>query len=188
MNYRFSTYAVWWIRHAIERDIMNTGRAVRLPIHLHKAINRVLKVQRALSAQYNREPTYAEIATVSNLSIKDVEDLLLDNEIILSLDMEVNDEHGSLLDVLSSENKTDNALAMLEEDSLMNALTQSLKDLDKDARAVIIERFGLKDDVAKTYSEVGDILGMTSEKVRRIQMKALKSIREYLMDEFEFKE
>lgn len=188
MNYRFSTYAVWWIRHAIERDIMNTGRAVRLPIHLHKAINRVLKVQRALSAQYNREPTYAEIATASNLSIKDVEDLLLDNEIILSLDMEVNDEHGSLLDVLSSENKTDNALAMLEEDSLMNALTQSLKDLDKDARAVIIERFGLKDDVAKTYSEVGDILGMTSEKVRRIQMKALKSIREYLMDEFEFKE
>lgn len=188
MNYRFSTYAVWWIRHAIERDIMNTGRAVRLPIHLHKAINRVLKVQRELSAQYNREPTYAEIATASNLSIKDVEDLLLDNEIILSLDMEVNDEQGSLLDVLSSENKTDNALAMLEEDSLMNALTQSLKDLDKDARSVIIERFGLKDDVAKTYSEVGDILGMTSEKVRRIQMKALKSIREYLMDEFEFKE
>lgn len=182
MNYRFSTYAVWWIRYAIERDIMNNGRSVRLPIHLHKAISRILKTQRELAAKYNREPTHAEIADACNKSIKEVEDLLLDNEIILSLDMEAGEEQGSLLDVLSSVYKTDNALAMLEESSLMAALSDGLKHLDKDARAVIVERFGLNDDVSKTYAEVGSLLGMTSEKVRRVQMKALKEIREYLME------
>lgn len=180
MNYRFSTYAVWWIRHAIERDIMNTGRSVRLPIHLHKAINRILKVQRELAAKLNREPTYLEIAEASDKSIKEVEDLLLENEMILSLDMEVNDEQGSLLDMLSSDNRTDNALFMMEEDSLMLSLEKGLDALDSDARRVIVERFGLKDDIAKTYAEVGQLLHMTSEKVRRIQMKALKEIREYL--------
>lgn len=185
MNYRFSTYAVWWIRHAIERDIMNTGRAVRLPIHLHKAINRVLKTQRELSAKLNREPTYSEIAQACKKSIKEVEDLLLDNEIVLSLDMEVNDEQGSLLDLLSSENRTDDALGTLEESSLMSSLEIGLKALDHESQQVIIERFGLKDDVAKTYAEVGEMLGMTSERVRRLQMKALKSIREYLVQQHE---
>lgn len=180
MNYRFSTYAVWWIRYAIERDIMNTGRAVRLPIHLHKAINRILKIQRTLAAQLNREPTYAEIAEACDKSLKEVEELLLENEVILSLDMETTDEHGSLLGVLSSENKTDNALGMLEEASLMQSLQESLGQLDEEARHVIIERFGLQDDVPKTYAEVGDLLGMPSEKVRRVQMKALKEIREFL--------
>lgn len=180
MNYRFSTYAVWWIRYAIERDIMNTGRAVRLPIHLHKAINRILKIQRTLAAQLNREPTYAEIAEACDKSLKEVEELLLENEVILSLDMETTDEHGSLLGVLSSENKTDNALGMLEEASLMQSLQESLGQLDEEARNVIIERFGLQDDVPKTYAEVGDLLGMPSEKVRRVQMKALKEIREFL--------
>ncbi|MGL4673431.1 MAG: sigma-70 family RNA polymerase sigma factor, partial [Wohlfahrtiimonas sp.] len=134
MNYRFSTYAVWWIRHAIERDIMNTGRSVRLPIHLHKAINRVLKVQRELAATLNREPTYAELAEACDKTIAEVEELLLDNEMILSLDMEVNEDQGSLLDMLSSENRTDDALGMMEEDSLMNSLDQGLRILDKEAR------------------------------------------------------
>lgn len=186
MNYRFSTYAVWWIRHAIERDIMNTGRAVRLPIHLHKAINRVLKVQRELSTTLNREPTYAELAKACEKTVKEVEELLLENEMILSLDMEVNDDQGSLLDMLSSENRTDNALGMMEEESLMNTLDQGLRILDPESRSVIIERFGLRDDIAKTYAEVGKILHMTSEKVRRVQMKALKEIREYLTQQHEF--
>lgn len=185
MNYRFSTYAVWWIRHAIERDIMNTGRAVRLPIHLHKAINRVLKVQRELASSLNREPTYAEIAEACGKNVTEVEELLLDNEMVLSLDMEVNDDQGSLLDMLSSENRTDNTLGMMEEDSLLNTLDQGLRILDKEARNVIVERFGLKDDIAKTYAEVGQILGLTSEKVRRVQMKALKEIREYLVKQHE---
>lgn len=185
MNYRFSTYAVWWIRHAIERDIMNTGRAVRLPIHLHKAINRILKVQRELASSLNREPTYAEIADACGKNIAEVEELLLDNEMVLSLDMEVNDDQGSLLDMLSSENRTDNTLGMMEEDSLLNTLDQGLRILDKEARNVIVERFGLKDDIAKTYAEVGKILGLTSEKVRRVQMKALKEIKEYLVKQHE---
>lgn len=185
MNYRFSTYAVWWIRHAIERDIMNTGRAVRLPIHLHKAINRVLKMQRELAATLNREPTYAEIAEACDKTLDEVESLLIENEMILSLDMEVNDDQGSLLDTLSSENRTDDALGMMEEDSLLNTLEQGLRILDKDARDVIVERFGLRDDMAKTYAEVGQLLNMTSEKVRRVQMKALKEIREYLVAQYE---
>lgn len=180
MNFRFSTYAVWWIRHAIERDIMNTGRAVRLPIHLHKAINRVLKVQRELTTKLNREVTYSEIAKASKMSVKEVEELLLENEIILSLDMEVNDEQGSLLDMLSSDNRTDDTLGMMEENSLMATLEKGLHMLDEESRRVIIERFGLEDDLAKTYAEVGTLLGMTSEKVRRVQMKALKEIRKYL--------
>lgn len=116
MNYRFSTYAVWWIRHAIERDIMNTGRAVRLPIHLHKAINRVLKVQRELAAKLNREPTYTELSEACHKTVAEIEGLLLENEMILSLDMEVNEDQGSLLDMLSSENRTDNTLGMMEEE------------------------------------------------------------------------
>ena len=164
---------------------MNTGRAVRLPIHLHKAINRVLKMQRELAATLNREPTYAEIAEACDKTLDEVESLLIENEMILSVDMEVNDDQGSLLDTLSSENRTDDALGMMEEDSLLNTLEQGLRILDKDARDVIVERFGLRDDMAKTYAEVGQLLNMTSEKVRRVQMKALKEIREYLVAQYE---
>lgn len=185
MNYRFSTYAVWWIRHAIERDIMNTGRAVRLPIHLHKAINRVLKVQRELAAKLNREPTYTELSEACHKTVAEIEGLLLENEMILSLDMEVNEDQGSLLDMLSSENRTDNTLGMMEEDSLMSTLDQGLEILDKEMREVIVERFGLHDDVPKTYAEVGKILRMTSEKVRRVQIKALKEMKEYLIKQHE---
>lgn len=181
MNYRFSTYAVWWIRYAIERDIMNTGRTVRLPIHMHKAINRVLKAQRELAVKLNREATHLEIAEECDKSLKEVEELLLENEVILSLDMDTSEEHGPLLGMLPSDNKTDNALGMLEEECLMQILQDGLGRLDKDARNVVIERFGLQDDVPKTYAEVGKLLGMSSEKVRRIQMKALKEVREFLV-------
>ncbi len=182
-DFRFSTYATWWIRHAIEKGVMNTGRAVRLPIHLHKAINKSYKVQRELNAKLKREPTMEELSKSLKKPQKEIEELWRDNESVLSLDMELNENNGSLLETLSEDDEHDHVLKGLEENELLNMLEEGLSALSKESRYIIEARFGLHDGVSKTYDQVAQDLGMSAEKVRRLQMKAFKEIKNFLPDQ-----
>src|SRR3990167_6354338 len=182
-GFRFSTYATWWIRQTIERAIMNQARTVRLPIHVLKELNLYLTTARELMKQYDREPTHHEIAEALDKSIDDVKNMMDLNEHILSLDMPISDDQPgkSLVDVLADKNAIDPSDALVKE-HLHAHLEECLHLLNDKQREVLCRRFGLAGYERQTLEEVGAVVGLTRERVRQIQMSALKTLREALSE------
>ncbi len=185
-GYRFSTYAVWWIRHYIERAIMNLGRTIRLPIHVNKAINSQLKVQKEISAKLNREATLEEIAKEVDKPLAEVMELYINNETTLSLDAEFSSEgNGSFYDVVESERDMGQALDSLLEAKLYQGLEAGIAELDEQSREVIELRFGVNGREKTTLEKTGKMLGISRDKVRQIQLKALDKLKRIMQEEEE---
>jgi len=185
-GFRFSTYATWWIRQTIERAIMNQTRTVRLPIHVVRELNAYLTMTRELMKTQEREPTLKEIAAALNKPIDSVKDMMELNEHIISLDNTINSESTStsnktLLDALADKHKTDPA-EILADERLSEHLQDCLQQLNEKQRDVLCRRFGLGIyDERQTLEEVGEAIGFTRERVRQIQMNALKALREIMI-------
>ncbi len=179
-GFRFSTYATWWIRQTIERAIMNQTRTVRLPIHVVKEINVYLRAARKLAQKLDHEPSAEEIAELLDKPIEDVERLLLLNERTASVDVPLgHDTDRSLLDAIPDENNPDPS-DLLAEDDVQANLDLWLEQLNDKQRDVVERRFGLHGQKSCTLEEVGQEIGVTRERVRQIQMDALKRLREIL--------
>ncbi len=184
-GFRFSTYATWWIRQTIERAIMNQTRTIRLPIHVLRELNLYLSTARELMKKQSHEPTYHEIAAALDKSIDDVKEMMELNEHVVSLDMQVPSENSTnkpLIEALPDKNAIDPA-TMLEHEHLHQSLEQCLKTLSDKQREVLCRRFGLEGYERQTLEEVGKAVGLTRERVRQIQMMALKTLREVLEKE-----
>jgi len=180
LGYRFSTYATWWIRQTIERALMNQTRTIRLPIHIIKEINTYLRAARRLAQQLEREPTPEEISELMNRPLADVERLLRYNERVSSVDVPVSqDSERPLLDLLPDEATPDPAL-LLENADIQSHFDEWLNELGEKQREVVIRRFGLRGYESATLEEVGRELGVTRERVRQIQLDALKKLRRIL--------
>ncbi len=184
-GFRFSTYATWWIRQTIERAIMNQTRTVRLPIHVVRELNMYLSAARELMKTQEREPSYKDIAEALNKPIESVQDMMELNERVLSLDTMVTNESNSgpgrpLLDALADKHKTDPA-ELLADERLSENLTECLEQLNDKQRDVLCRRFGLAGYDRQTLEEVGEAIGLTRERVRQIQMSALKALREIML-------
>ncbi len=183
-NYRFSTYAVWWIRHYISSAIMNQSRTVRVPVHINKAIARLVRIAKELAQKYKREPTIKELAKESNLTIFEVMNLLADNEAIFSLDALITQE-GDGQDfhhIIPDQENVDipDHLMKLEKFSVLETLLESLEEKEK---AVISYRFGLNGRRQKTLDETGEKLSLTRDQVRYLQMKTLEKMRSILKEQ-----
>jgi len=179
-GFRFSTYATWWIRQTIERALMNQTRTVRLPIHVVKEINVYLRAARKLAQKLDHEPSAEEIAELLDKPIGDVERLLKLNERTASVDVPLGpDSERSLLDAIPDENNPDPSDLLAEEDVQAN-LDLWLQQLNAKQRDVVERRFGLHGRNSSTLEEVGQEIGVTRERVRQIQMDALKKLREIL--------
>ncbi len=181
-GFRFSTYATWWIRQTIERAIMNQTRTIRLPIHVLRELNSYLSAARELTKKNNREPSYQEIAVVLNKTIDDVKNMMELNEHMVSLDYQVVGEDNTskpLVEAIADKNALDPADALANE-TLHENLEQCLQELNEKQREVLCRRFGLGGYERQTLEEVGQAVGLTRERVRQIQMTALKSLREIL--------
>jgi len=179
-GFRFSTYATWWIRQTIERAIMNQTRTIRLPIHVVKEINVYLRASRSLAQQLDHEPSSEEIARLLNKPIEDVERMLGLNERTASTDSSIISDSGkTLLDTIPDQN-TQDPTETLEEEDVQSNLEDSLSQLSDKQRAVVERRFGLHGHRAATLEEVGQEIGVTRERVRQIQMDALKKLRRIL--------
>lgn len=182
-GFRFSTYATWWIRQTIERAIMNQTRTIRLPIHVLRELNSYLTTSRELLKSQSREPSHGDIAEAHGVSIDDVQDMLGLNERMLSLDMQVaNDSSNgkSLVEAIPDKN-TPNPTEQLESEDLHASLEKCLSELNDKQREVLARRFGLDGYDRQTLEEVGAAVGLTRERVRQIQMTALKQLREILL-------
>jgi RNA polymerase nonessential primary-like sigma factor len=182
-GFRFSTYATWWIRQTIERAIMNQTRTIRLPIHVVKEINIYLRAARHLSQTLDHEPSPEEIAEMLDKPIDDVKRMLGLNERIASVDSPLgHDAENSLLDAIPDENNTDPVL-LLQDDDVRGNIEQWLGQLTDKQREVVERRFGLNGHDVSTLEEVGNTIGVTRERVRQIQIEALRKLREILEKE-----
>ncbi len=176
-GFRFSTYATWWIRQTIERGIMNQTRTIRLPIHVVKEINIYLRAARHLAQTLDHEPSPEEIAHMLDKPINDVKRMLGLNERVTSVDVPMGrDSDKSVLDGIADEHNVDPSILLQNED-MHDCLEMWLGQINEKQREVVERRFGLHGRDVATLEEVGNALGVTRERVRQIQLEALKRLR-----------
>ncbi|MGL5033628.1 MAG: RNA polymerase sigma factor RpoS, partial [Microcystaceae cyanobacterium] len=175
-GFRFSTYATWWIRQTIERAIMNQTRTIRLPIHVVKELNVYLRTARELAQKLDHEPTAEEIAEKLQVSSSDVSRMLKLNEKITSVDTPLGgDNEKALLDVLADDDSVGPDYKVQDED-ISNSVVKWLNELNTKQREVLARRFGLLGYEPSTLEDVGAEIGLTRERVRQIQVEALKRL------------
>jgi RNA polymerase primary sigma factor len=179
-GFKFSTYATWWIRQAITRAIADQARTIRIPVHMVETINKLLRTQRRLTQELNREPTNEEIAEAMEIDVEKVEHIMKIKQDISSLDASVrDDEEDSVLGDFIEDEDT-----VSPEES---ATTQLLKEHVKDMLGALTEReqkilklrFGLEDGKSHTLEEVGQEFSVTRERIRQIEAKALAKLRKH---------
>ncbi|BEU02492.1 RNA polymerase sigma factor RpoS [Agarivorans sp. OAG1] len=179
-GFRFSTYATWWIRQTIERAIMNQTRTIRLPIHVVKELNVYLRTARELAHRLDHEPTAEEIAETLDRPVEDVTKMLRLNERISSVDTPIGgDNDKALLDIISDENDH-GPEHRTQDDDMKNSIVGWLGELNSKQREVLARRFGLLGYEASTLEDVGREIGLTRERVRQIQVEALRRLRDIL--------
>ena len=182
-GFRFSTYATWWIRQTIERAIMNQTRTIRLPIHVVKELNLYLRASRELSQKLDHEPSAEEIANKVDKPVADVKRMLGLNERVASVDTPIgNNGDKSLLDTVPDEGSADPA-SLLQENNIKGCIEQWIDQLSDKQQEVLCRRFGLRGYNTSTLEEVGSEIGLTRERVRQIQVEALRRLREILEKE-----
>jgi RNA polymerase nonessential primary-like sigma factor len=179
-GFRFSTYATWWIRQTIERGLMNQTRTIRLPIHVIKELNTYLRAARKLTQELNREATAEDVAELLDKPVKDVEKMFRLADRVSSFDIPMGGEGDRpLLDIIPDDNNPDPS-SILQDESVIQHLDKWLDELDEKQRDVVVRRFGLRNHPRGTLEEVGLELGVTRERVRQIQMDALRKLRRIL--------
>lgn len=182
-GFRFSTYATWWIRQTVERALMNQTRTIRLPIHVVKELNVYLRAARELAQKLDHEPTAEEIAEKLGKPVEDVSRMLGLNERISSIDTPIGvDGDRSLLDTIADDASAE-PVAVLEDNDLKSNIEKWLNMLTDKQREVLARRFGLLHFEPQTLEEVGNEIGLTRERVRQIQVEALRRLREILREQ-----
>jgi RNA polymerase nonessential primary-like sigma factor len=179
-GFRFSTYATWWIRQTIERAIMNQTRTIRLPIHIVKEMNVYLKAQRHLSQALDHEPGAEEIARYLDKPVSKVEKMLRLNERVTSVDVPVGKDVDKPLVESISDEDTQTHDEKIQEDGIKDNISSWVFQLPEKQREVICRRYGLCGYESATLEQVAQELSVTRERVRQIQMDALKRLKEIL--------
>ncbi len=175
-GFKFSTYATWWIRQAITRAIADQARTIRIPVHMVETINKLTRVQRQLVQDLGREPTTEELAEAMGMEVAKIREIQKISQDPISIDKPVGEEEDShLVDFISNDElaapEEEVARILLKED-----LIQALNGLTDRERRVIELRFGLKDGVPMTLEQVGKKLGVTRERIRQIEAKAIRKL------------
>ena len=179
-GFRFSTYATWWIRQTIERALMNQTRTIRLPIHVIKELNTYLRGIRELTQQLGRDPTPEEAADYLGKDLAHIEKLLDLSEKVTSLDTPMSGENNHPVVDSVMDTAIPSPEKELQDEDIIKMVGEWLDELDEKQKEVIVRRFGLHGYQAATLEEVGKELGVTRERVRQIQMDALRRLRRIL--------
>ena len=174
---KFSTYATWWIRHAITRAIADQARTIRVPVHMVEVINKATRCNRKLVQELGREPTLEEIAAELNLPIEKIIEANRTAADTLSLDMPVGDEEDTTIGSFVEDDNTPGPVDATSNAMLSEALTEILGTLTEREADVLRMRFGMYDGRTHTLEEVGQIFGVTRERIRQIENKAIRKLR-----------
>ena len=178
-GFKFSTYATWWIKQSITRYIDDCENTIRIPVHLHQRINFVKRKKQELANVLQREPSMEELAEVCELEVDKVLDILKRDKNIVSLDTPIKeDEDSSLVEFIPSDSHfVDVVIHEVEQNNLREKIDEVLTDLSDQEQQVLRMRFGLDDDTPKTLEEIGKVFGVTRERIRQIEAKAIRKLR-----------
>jgi len=176
-GYKFSTYATWWIRQALQRAIADQGRTIRVPVHMVEQINKALRVKRDLATEYGREPTFAEIGVVLEMTAERIEEILGYGRETLSLETPVGDDGTATFGEFIEDMDAPIAADVVDFGLLQDRLRSVLGTLPERSAVVMRMRFGLDDGRSRTLDEVGKALGLTRERIRQIERDTLRELR-----------
>jgi RNA polymerase primary sigma factor len=176
-GFKFSTYATWWIRQAITRAIADQARTIRIPVHMVETINRLIRTSRRLQQDLGREPTSDEIGAEMQLDPERVREILKISEEPVSLEMPIGEEEDSNLGDFIEDHKILAPADAASRQMLKEQMDDVLSTLSDRERQVLAMRFGLDDGRSRTLEEVGKAFGVTRERIRQIEAKALRKLR-----------
>jgi len=176
-GYKFSTYATWWIRQAITRAIADQARTIRVPVHMVETINKLARVQRQLTLELNREPTEEELAKKMNMSAEKIRDIYKISQDPVSLETPIGEEDDSHLGDFVPDERNMSPEEYATNEMLKDEISEVLLTLTEREEKVIRLRFGLEDGKSRTLEEVGQMFGVTRERIRQIEAKALRKLR-----------
>lgn len=176
-GYKFSTYATWWIRQSVTRSIADQARTIRIPVHLVETLNHVNRTERRLQQELGREATATEIASELNMSVEKVYEVLKISQDPISLETPVGDTDESHLGDFLPDESSDTTEEIASYTLLKEQIHESLMTLSERERKVLQLRFGLVDGCPRTLEQVGSIFGVTRERIRQIEAKALRKLK-----------
>ena len=176
-GYKFSTYATWWIRQAITRAIADQARTIRVPVHMVETINKLARVQRQLTLELNREPSEDELAKKMGTSVEKVREIYKISQDPVSLETPIGEEDDSHLGDFIKDERNLSPEEFATNEMLKDEISEVLETLTEREEKVIRLRFGLEDGKPRTLEEVGQMFGVTRERIRQIEAKALRKLR-----------
>jgi RNA polymerase primary sigma factor len=177
-GFKFSTYATWWIRQSVTRAVSDQGRTIRIPAYMVETINKVIRMQRQLSQQLGREPTTEELATRTELSVERILEIQRISQDTMSLEQPMGDEDGFSLSDLIEDQSAELPIDAATRTLLDQAVRQTLLELSEREQEIVRLRFGLNDGRVRTLEEVGQMFGVSRERVRQIESRILAKLRQ----------
>ncbi len=176
-GYKFSTYATWWIRQAITRAIADQARTIRVPVHMVETINKLARIQRQLTLELNREPSEEELAAKMGISVDKIREIYKISQEPVSLETPIGEEDDSHLGDFVPDERNMSPEEYATNEILKDEIAEVLLTLTEREEKVIRLRFGLEDGKSRTLEEVGQMFGVTRERIRQIEAKALRKLR-----------
>lgn len=176
-GFKFSTYAIWWIRQAITRAIGDQSKTIRIPAHMNELMNHVRKAGKQFIAEKGKEPTIEDLAVMMDLPPERLEDIQKYYGDTLSLDTPIGDSYDSVIMDFVEDDRIPEQFASVEQEMLAEQLASILRDLPEREQQILRLRFGLEDGQTHTLEEVGMVFNVTRERIRQIEARALKRIR-----------
>ena len=176
-GYKFSTYATWWIRQAITRALADQARTIRVPVHMVETINKMVRVQRQMTLELNREPSEEEIAKKMGISVDKVREVIKISQEPVSLETPIGEEDDSHLGDFLKDEASLSPEEYTENEILKEKIKEVLQTLQPREQEVLELRFGLVDGICHTLEDVGKKFNVTRERIRQIEAKALRKLR-----------
>ena len=177
-GFKFSTYAVWWIRQAVERGLAEQTRTIRLPMHVHEEVGKLRKAEQRLRLELDREPTPDEIAQAAKMPVTRVVDLLAASRTALSLETPIGEDGGSSVADLIEDAEAVDAQEAVEQQELAEQLRALVGTLPERQAHIVTQRYGLSDGRTRSLQEVAEELGLTRERIRQLEKESLRLLRD----------